>query len=68
MLDDEEVQCDFCPKVVNEKVIVQHGDASLCPECSEKWVAEFEACEHEWEQRESDEYRVCKKCNGSDFE
>jgi hypothetical protein len=66
LVDMPLMPCEFCEKRVHEDDLVQHGDCSLCPKCSAEWMAEYDACDHEWEQEQTDDYRVCKKCNGSD--
>lgn len=66
VIDIPLVPCEFCEARVREDALVQHGDVCLCPKCSAEWTAEYDACDHEWEQEPFDTARVCKKCNGTD--
>lgn len=55
--------CEFCEKRVREETLISLGEVSVCPKCAAEWQAEYDACEHDWE--DDDHYgRICKKCNG----
>jgi len=64
--DDLEL-CETCPARVPFEDITMHGEVGLCPACSAKATAAFDACDHDWHP-DSDEcgelVHVCNKCGG----
>jgi hypothetical protein len=71
VLDDETEElrgCDVCGVSTLLEDIHHHGDDfELCAKCSGEWVAEVNACSHEWDRRQSrDDWGCigisCRRC------
>ena len=63
----EMLNCEACRALTSLKDAIYSEGCSFCPGCWAAWLAEFNACEHEW-QEHYNEYgekgRCCKQCSG----
>jgi hypothetical protein len=69
--EDDEVlhRCEKCEAQSPLEEMIICGYITICNECHQKWLAEYHACEHDWDPEVTEDHMgdpvyQCRKCDG----